>query len=101
MNTSVSQALANRASLQLGSMAPVGDAPTMDRGKVFAGLYELYAGQVVMVAAALACVPVLLRLLHEDPWHKAAYPYGVSGTPPGKPSDQRLEISEGVGMRAE
>jgi len=38
------------------------DAPTMDGGKVFSGLYALYAGLVFVVAAGLVCVPVLYRL---------------------------------------
>ncbi|MCK9984240.1 MAG: hypothetical protein AzoDbin1_00712 [Azoarcus sp.] len=51
----------------LGGMGPV-DAPKTDGGKVFAGLYALYAGLVFIVAAGLVFVPVLHRLLHKFHW---------------------------------
>ena len=39
------------AAMLLGGMGPV-DAPQTDGGKLFAGLYALYAGLVFLVAAA-------------------------------------------------
>jgi len=51
----------------LGGMGPV-DAPQTDGGKMFAGLYALYAGLVFIAAAGLVFVPVLHRLLHTFHW---------------------------------
>ena len=55
------------AAMLLGGMGPV-DAPRTDGGKLFAGLYALYAGLVFLVAAGLAFAPVLHRLLHKFHW---------------------------------
>jgi hypothetical protein len=51
------------SAMLLGGMGPV-DAPLTDGGKVFAGLYSLYAGLVFIVAVGLVFIPVLHRLLH-------------------------------------
>jgi hypothetical protein len=51
----------------LGGMGPV-DAPNTDGGKIFAGMYALYAGLVFIVVAGLVFVPVLHRLLHKFHW---------------------------------
>ena len=37
-------------------------------GKVFAGLYALYAGLVFIVTAALLFTPVLHRVIHRFHW---------------------------------
>ena len=42
------------AAMLMGGMGPV-DAPRTNGGKVFAGLYALYAGLVFLAAAALVC----------------------------------------------
>lgn len=55
------------SAMLLGGMGPV-DAPKTDAGKIFAGLYALYAGLVFIVAAGLLFVPVLHRLLHKFHW---------------------------------
>jgi len=55
------------SAMLLGGMGPV-DAPRTDGGKVFAGIYALYAGLVFIVAAGLVFVPVLHRLLHKFHW---------------------------------
>jgi len=47
----------------LGGMGPV-DNPATDPGKVFAGLYALYAGLVFIASTSLVLAPVLHRLLH-------------------------------------
>ena len=52
------------SAMLLGGMGPV-DAPITDGGKVFAGIYALYAGLVFIVAAGLVFIPVLHRLLHK------------------------------------
>ena len=51
------------AAMLLGGMGPVGDIPT-ESGKVFAGLYALYAGLVLIAAAAVLLTPVLHRVMH-------------------------------------
>jgi hypothetical protein len=55
------------AAMLMGGMGPV-DAPKTDGGKVFAGLYALYAGLVFVIAAGLMLAPVLHRLLHRFHW---------------------------------
>lgn len=55
------------SAMLLGGMGPV-DAPQTDGGKVFAGLYALYAGLVFIAAAALVFAPVMHRLLHKFHW---------------------------------
>lgn len=55
------------SAMLLGGMGPV-DAPKTEGGKVFAGLYALYAGLVFIVAVGLIFVPVLHRLLHKFHW---------------------------------
>ena len=51
------------SAMLLGGMGPV-DAPRTDAGKLFAGLYALYAGLVFIVTAALLFAPVVHRILH-------------------------------------
>jgi len=47
----------------LGGMGPVATLAT-SAGKLFAGLFALYAGLVFVACATLVIVPVLHRLLH-------------------------------------
>ena len=49
------------AAMLLGGMGRCLATPA---GKLFAGLYALYAGLVFIVSAALILTPVLHRLLH-------------------------------------
>jgi hypothetical protein len=51
------------ASMLLGGMGPV-KAPEYHDGKIFAGLYALYCGLVVIFVAGLLLAPVLHRVLH-------------------------------------
>ncbi len=51
------------AAMLLGGMGPV-DMPRTDAGKMFAGVYALYAGLVFIAAAGLVAAPVLHRILH-------------------------------------
>lgn len=51
------------ASMILGGMGPVATLAT-DGGKLFAGLYALYAGGVFLVVTGLLLAPVLHRVLH-------------------------------------
>jgi hypothetical protein len=62
-NLSALDAFLNAAML-LGGMGPV-NAPVTAGGKLFAGLYALYAGLLFIVSAAILLTPVLHRLLHK------------------------------------
>lgn len=53
----------------LGGMGPV-DAPRTEGGKLFAGLFALYAGLVFLVTAALVFAPVVHRLMHKFHWEQ-------------------------------
>jgi hypothetical protein len=55
------------AAMLLGGMGPVND-PKTDGGKVFAGVYALYAGLVFIVTAGLLLAPAVHRLLHRFHW---------------------------------
>jgi len=48
------------AAMLLGGMGPV-DAPKTDGGKIFAGLYALYSGLLILVTAGVVLSPVLHR----------------------------------------
>jgi hypothetical protein len=51
------------AAMLLGGMGPV-NAPATEGGKVFAGLYALYCGLVVLIVAGIILAPVAHRILH-------------------------------------
>jgi len=55
------------AAMLLGGMGPV-EAPRTEGGKLFAGLYALYAGLVFLVAVGIVLAPVVHRLLHKFHW---------------------------------
>lgn len=55
------------AAMLLGGMGPV-NAPLTAEGKLFAGLYALYAGLLFIVTAALLFTPVLHRVIHHFHW---------------------------------
>jgi len=55
------------AAMLLGGMGPV-DPPRSTGGKLFAGLYALYAGLIFIATAALIFTPLLHRLLHRFHW---------------------------------
>lgn len=57
------------SAMLMGGMGPV-DAPHTNGGKVFAGLYALYAGLVFLAAAGLVFAPVMHRLLHKFHWQE-------------------------------
>ena len=59
-------AVLNSAML-LGGMGPV-DAPQTDGGKLFAGVYALYAGLVFLVSTSLVLASSVHRLLHKFHW---------------------------------
>src|SRR5258705_13965582 len=51
------------AAMLLGGMGPV-EFPKTDGGKLFAGLYALYSGMVVLVIASILIAPVFHRFIH-------------------------------------
>jgi hypothetical protein len=55
------------AAMLLGGMGPV-NPPVSDAGKLFAGIFALYAGLVFIVTAALLFTPLLHRLMHRLHW---------------------------------
>jgi len=55
------------SAMLLGGMGPV-NAPVTAAGKLFAGLFALYAGLVFIVSAALLFTPLLHRLMHRFHW---------------------------------
>ena len=55
------------SAMLLGGMGPV-NPPLTPGGKLFAGLYALYAGLVFVVTAALIFTPIVHRVLHKFHW---------------------------------
>jgi hypothetical protein len=55
------------AAMILGGMGPVATLRTPG-GKMFAGLYALYSGLIVLVAAGVLFAPVFHRILHKFHW---------------------------------
>ena len=51
----------------MGGMGPV-DPPETDGGKIFAGLFALYAGLIFLLVAGVVVAPVLHRVLHHFHW---------------------------------
>lgn len=55
------------SSMLLGGMGPV-NVPVTPTGKLFAGLYALYAGLIFILSAALIFTPIVHRVLHKFHW---------------------------------
>lgn len=55
------------ASMLLSGMGPV-DTQLSDNGKVFAGLYALYSGLVVIAVAGLLLTPGVHSVMHRVHW---------------------------------
>jgi len=55
------------SAMLLGGMGPVNN-PVTSGGKIFAGIYALYAGLVFIVTAALIFTPIVHRILHKFHW---------------------------------
>ena len=51
------------AAMLMGGMGPVNPLHT-DSGKVFAGIYALYCGFIVLVAVGIFAAPIFHRFLH-------------------------------------
>jgi hypothetical protein len=52
------------AAMLMGGMGPV-EAPESPGGKLFAGIYAMYAGLVFIVGAAILIAPAVHRMLHK------------------------------------
>ena len=59
------------SAMLLGGMGPV-NAPVTDGGKVFAGIYALYAGLLFIFVLALLLAPVVHRILHRFHWEEGS-----------------------------
>lgn len=57
------------AAMLLGGMGPV-ESPATPGGKMFAGIYALYAGIVFLAVSGIVLAPLLHRLLHEFHWEQ-------------------------------
>ena len=55
------------AAMLLGGMGPV-DMDLSQPGKIFAGLYALYSGLVVIAVAGLLLAPAVHHLMHHVHW---------------------------------
>ena len=55
------------SAMLLGGMGPVGEVKT-DAGKIFAGVFALYAGLVFLAVTALVLTPVFHHALHWFHW---------------------------------
>lgn len=52
------------SAMLIGGMGPV-NPPETNGGKIFAGMYALYAGLVFIVGAGLVLAPVVHRIMHK------------------------------------
>jgi hypothetical protein len=51
------------AAMLMGGMGPV-NAFRTDAGKIFAGVYALYCGMILLIAVGIFAVPIVHRFLH-------------------------------------
>lgn len=56
------------ASMLLAGMGPVATDGLSDAGKLFAGVYALYSGLVLIAVIGIMLAPVVHRLLHRFHW---------------------------------
>jgi hypothetical protein len=56
------------AAMLLGGMGPVKTTDLSEAGKIFAGLYGLYAGLMVIAVAGLLLGPGVHHLMHHVDW---------------------------------
>lgn len=55
------------AAMLLGGMGPV-DMPKTDGGRLFAGLYALYAGMIFLISVGFFIAPGFHRMMHRFHW---------------------------------
>ena len=58
------------SAMLLGGMGPVKTDHLSDAGKLFAGIYALYAGLVFIAVMSIMLAPVIHRVLHGFHWDK-------------------------------
>jgi putative flippase GtrA len=56
------------AAMLLGGMGPVKTDGLSDPGKLFAGIYALYSGLVLIAIVGIMLAPVVHRVLHRFHW---------------------------------
>ena len=83
------------SAMLLGGMGPV-DPPHTPGGKLFAGLYALYAGLVFLVVVGIVLGPLVHRLLHQFHWDEAREP-GREGL---EPASLRDDLQTATGRSA-
>jgi hypothetical protein len=52
------------SAMLIGGMGPIDD-PQSNGGKIFAGMYALYAGLVFIVGAGIVLAPIVHRIMHK------------------------------------
>jgi hypothetical protein len=62
-------AFVNSAML-MGGMGPMKTDGLSDGGKVFAGIYALYAGLILIIVIGIMMAPVIHRLMHVFHWEE-------------------------------
>lgn len=60
------------AAMLLGGMGPMKTDGLSEAGKIFAGIYALYAGLVFIGVMGLLLTPVVHRMLHRFHWEEGA-----------------------------
>ena len=73
------------ASMLLSGMGPI-SAPRTESGKLFAGLYALYSGFIVLFASGIVFAPVLHRLFHKFHLASEHHARGRRAKPPQQES---------------
>jgi hypothetical protein len=56
------------SAMLLGGMGPVKTAGLSEAGKLFAGIYALYAGLAFIAVLSIMLAPVVHRVLHRFHW---------------------------------
>ena len=56
------------AAMLLGGMGPIKTTDLSEAGKLFAGLYALYAGLAFIAVMAIMLTPIVHRVLHRFHW---------------------------------
>ena len=56
------------SAMLLGGMGPVKTEGLSETGKLFAGIYALYAGLVFIAVMSILLAPIIHRMLHQFHW---------------------------------
>ena len=60
----------DNSAMLLGGMGPMKTDGLSDGGKVFAGIYALYAGLVLIIVMGVILAPLIHRLMHVFHWEE-------------------------------